>query len=110
MRRFFRPTTTALLGAFALGCSDQQSPSAPADIPSPWFRATVERFSANFGFGFGNKERSVLVGATAVNWAAFCATGAQVWDTWDIHLITRPDRSQRNTVKGENMHVLVWNL
>ena len=110
MRRSFLLNTAALVGTLALGCGDQQSPTAPTDFSSPSFRATVARSSANFGFAFGNEERSVLIGGTAENWAAFCATGAEVWDTWEILLITRPDGSQRNTVKGENMNILVWNL
>lgn len=107
----FRPLMASVLASvLALACGDQQSPTAPADFSSPSLRATVQRFTANFGFAFGNEEHSVLVGATAENFAAFCATGAENWDTWDVLVITRPDGSQKNTVKGKNMHLLVWNL
>jgi hypothetical protein len=51
----------------------------------------------------------VIVGATAENWAAFCATGQQTWDDWEILTVIRPDGSLKQTTKGRNLHLLVWN-
>jgi hypothetical protein len=107
----FRPVMTSVLAsALALACGDQQSPTAPASLSTPSFSATAERSTANFAFGFGNDRRSVLVGATAEQWAAFCATGEQSFDSWNVLTLTRPDGSQKVTQQGKNLHLLVWDI
>lgn len=85
--------SAALAGPFVVGCADQQSPAAPLDPVAP--SLSVERSTQCFGFGGGDDQHVVIFGATAENWAAFCATGAQNWDAWTVLTVTRPDGSQK---------------
>jgi hypothetical protein len=98
---------TLLTGTLLLGCGDIPS-VAPVDHTGPSF--SVDRASGPFfSLGFANEQYSVIVGATAENWAAFCATGEQTWDDWNILTVTRPDGSQMVTTRGgPNQHLLVW--
>ena len=100
--------TAVLAGALALGCGDQQAPTAPAaDPPAP--SLSVDRSTGPFfSLGFGNEQFSVIIGSTFENWIAFCTTGEQTWDEWTILTVTRPDGSQKNVFKGEDQHLLVW--
>jgi hypothetical protein len=107
MRRFFLLSATALTGALALACDEQTSPTAPVDPRAPSF--SVERTIEHFGFGFGDEHYLVILGATAENWAAFCATGAQNWDAWPVLTVTRPDGSQKVGWHARGLHALVWN-
>jgi hypothetical protein len=71
---------------------------------------SVERATGPFfSIGFTNEQYSVIIGATAENWAAFYATGQQTWDDWEILTVTRPDGSLKQTLKGPTQHLLVWN-
>jgi len=107
----FRPLITSVLtSALALACGEQQPPTAPAEFSSPSFRAAAERSIANFAFAFGNDQRSVLVGATAENWTAFCAGEELPTETWNVLTITRPDGSQKSTAKGAGLTVLIWDI
>jgi hypothetical protein len=108
----FRPLmATVLASALALACGDQQSPTAPADFSRPSFRATAERFTVPLGFLFGNDQRTVGVGGTAEQWGALCATGEpQDFDVWTLLFITRPDGSEKTTFKGQNLHILIWDI
>ena len=101
-------STVAFAGPLVLGCADQQSPTAPVDPPAP--SLSVERSTQSFGYGGGDDQHVVVFGATAENWAAFCATGAQNWDAWTVLTATRPDGSQKVGWQGEGLHALVWNL
>jgi hypothetical protein len=108
MRRSFLLPAAALTGALALGCADQESTTAPADPPT--LSLSVERSIQHFGFGGGDDQHVVIFGATAENWAAFCATGAENFDAWTVLTVTRPDGSQKVGWQGTGLHVLVWNL
>ena len=101
-------STIAIAGPLVFGCADQQSPTAPVDPPTP--SLSVERSTQHFGYGGGDDQHVVIFGATAENWAAFCATGAESWDAWTVLTVTRPDGSQKVGWQGSGLHVLVWNL
>jgi len=107
MPRFVLPVA-ALAGALALGCGEHPSPTAVSDRIAPSY--SVDRASGPFfSLGFANDQYSVIVGSTAENWSAFCQTGAQNWDDWNILTVTRPDGSQKVTIRGgPNQHLLVW--
>jgi hypothetical protein len=108
MHHFFLVPTTALAAVVALGCGDPQSATVPsADPATP--SLSVERTSGPFfAFAFGNEEYTVLVASTLENWQIFCATGEENWDTWEELIVTRPDGSEKHTLTGEDIHVLVW--
>jgi hypothetical protein len=108
MRRSLLLLSAALAGPLVLGCADQQPPTAPFEPPAP--SLSVERSTQYFGYGGGDDQHVVIFGATAENWAAFCATGAQNWDAWTVLTVTRPDGSQKVGWQGTGLHVLVWNL
>jgi hypothetical protein len=108
MRRFLLLSATAFTGALALGCGEQSSPTAPLDPLAPSFSA--ERTIEHFGFGFGDEHTLVILGATAENWAAFCATGAENWDAWTVLTVTRGGGSQKVGWQARGLHALVWNL
>ena len=65
MRRSFL-STAALAGALtlALGCTDQQSPTATADPATPLLRATVTRNTEPFGFAFSDGRQIMFIGLT----------------------------------------------
>jgi hypothetical protein len=101
--------TAALAGALVLGCADQQSPTPAAEAPVP--SLSVDRGTANFAFGFGNDERLVIIGTTLDNWLAFCTAGdVGDFEEWQVFTVTRPDGSFKQTLKGDDLHVLVWDL
>jgi hypothetical protein len=90
---------------------DQQLPTGPDQFSVPTFSATTQRSTDNFSFPLGNDRRSGLVGSTAESWAAFCAIGeSQPADAWTSLTVTRPDGSQKVTFKGENLHILIWDI
>jgi len=91
----------------ALGCGEQTSPTAPGDPLAPSF--SVERTIEHFGFGFGDEHYLVILGATAENRAAFCATGAENWDAVKVLIVTRPDGSQKVGWQARDLHALAWN-
>jgi hypothetical protein len=107
MHRLFLPTP-ALAAIVALGCGDSQSVTAPAADPaSP--SLSVERTQPFFAFAFGNEQYTVLVASTLENWQVFCATGEENWDNnWEELIVTRPDGSEKHTLTGEDIHILVW--
>lgn len=107
MRRFSLLSATALTGVLALGCGEQTSPTAPVGLLAP--SLSVERTTDHFGFAFGDEHYLVILGATAENWAAFCATGAENWDEWTILTVTRPDGSQKLGEQTRDLHALIWN-
>jgi hypothetical protein len=109
----FRPLMASVLAsALALACGDQQSPTAPADFSRPSFRATTERFTAPTAVLFGNEQRTVGLGGTVEQWAALCAgqEPEEDFDLMTLLTITRPDGSQKGTLKGQNLHILVWDI
>jgi hypothetical protein len=108
MRRFFLLSATALTGTLAIGCGEQSSPMAPVDPFAP--SLSVERTIEHFAFGGGDDQHVVIFGATAENWATFCATRAENFDAWTVLTVTRPDGSQKVGWQGTGLHVLVWNL
>jgi hypothetical protein len=108
MHRSLLFSTIAIAGPLVLGCADQQSPTAPVDPPTP--SLSVERSIQHFAFGGGDDQHVVIFGATAENWAAFCATGAENFDAVTVLTVTRPDGSQKVGWQGTGLHVLVWNL
>jgi hypothetical protein len=100
-----------LASALALACGEQSSPTAPAELSRPSFRAATERITVPLGFQFGNDQRTVAVGGTVEQWAAVCTTGEpQDFDPWTLHFVTRPDGSQKTTFKGQNLHILIWDI
>ena len=102
-------SAAGLASFLALGCADQQQPTAPAaDPPAP--SLSVDRSTQHFGLGFDTGQYTVVTGATAENWAAFCATGAENWDAFTVLTVTRPDGSQKVSWQAKGVHVLVWNL
>ena len=108
MHRSFLLPTAALAAAVVLGCGDSPSPTAPTAKPvTP--SLSVERTSPFFAFGFGNEQYTVLVASTLENWQIFCATGEENWDiVWEELIVTRPDGSEKHTLTGEDLHILVW--
>ena len=108
MRRSFLLPAAALTGALALGCADQESTTAPADPPA--ISLSVERSIQHFAFGGGDDQHLVIFGATAENWATFCATEVENFDAWTVFTVTRPDGSQKVGWQGTGLHVLVWDL
>jgi hypothetical protein len=102
------PLLPTLTAALLLGCGDSSRLTAPPEPPAP--SLSVERSTQHFGYGGGDDQHVVIFGATAENWAAFCATGAQNWDAWTVLTVTRPDGSQKVGWQGTGLHVLVWNL
>ena len=107
MRRFSLLSATALTGVLALGCGEQTSPTAPVGLLAP--SRSVERTIEHFGWGFGDDHYLVILGGTAENWAAVCATGAENWDEWTILTVTRPDGSQKLGEQTRDLHALIWN-
>jgi hypothetical protein len=107
-----RPVMASVLAsALALACGEQPSPTAPADFFLPSLRGSTERFTVPLGFQFGNDQLTVGVGGTAEQWAAVCATGEpQDFDPWTLLFVTRPDGSQKTTFKGQNLHILIWDI
>lgn len=101
-------STIVIVGPLVLGCADQQSPTAPVDPPTP--SLSVERSIQHFWYGGAADQYAVVFGATAENWATFCATGAENFDAWTVLTVTRPDGSQKVGWQGTGLHVLVWNL
>src|SRR5215217_3028822 len=105
----FRPLMLSLLAsALALACGEQHSPTAPLDAAAP--SLSVERTIEHFVYGGGDDQHVVIFGATAENWATFCATQAENFDAWTVLTVTRPDGSQKVGWQGTGLHVLVWNL
>ena len=96
----------AVAAVLTVGCVDPQ-PMAPTDLPTS---SLVTRTTEHFGFGFDNGQRLVIIGVTLEDWFNFCATGEQIWDAWEIFTVTRPNGSFKQTLKGENQNVLVWDL
>ena len=107
-----RPLMTSVLAsALALACSDQQPSTAPAEFSRPSFRATAERFTAGTAIATGNEQATIGLGGTVEQWAALCATGeAEGFDLMTVLIITRPDGSQKLRIKGQNLHILIWDI
>jgi hypothetical protein len=109
----FRPLMASVLAsALALTSCDQQSPTAPADFSRPSFRATVDQFTGPTATLFGNEQRTVGLGGTVEQWTALCA-GEQPEEDFDlmtVRIVTRPDGSQKGTIKGQNLHILIWDI
>ena len=108
MRRFSLLSAPALTGLLALGCGEETSPTGSVDLVAP--ALSVERTIEHFGYGFGDDHYLVILGGTAENWAAFCATGAENWDAWTVLTVTRPDGSAKVGYQGSDLHALIWNL
>jgi hypothetical protein len=108
MYRSIMVPTAALAISLALGCANQESTTAPADPPA--LSLSVDRSVQHFAFGGGDDQHVVIFGATAENWATFCATRAENFDAWTVLTVTRPNGSQKVGWQGTGLHVLVWNL
>ena len=108
----FRPLMAGVVAStLVLACSERPSPTAPADLSGPSFRATRESITVPLGTLFGNEQRTVGVGGTAEQWAALCATGEpQEFDLLTLLFINRPDGSQKTTFKGRDLHILIWDI
>jgi hypothetical protein len=109
----FRPLVAGVVAyTLLLACADQQSPTAPVDFSGPSFRATSERVTVPLGFSFGNDQRTVAVGFTVEQWDALCAGEPfqDDLDVWTLHFVTRPDGSQVTNFKGQNLHILIWDI
>jgi hypothetical protein len=103
--------TSVLASALALACGEQQSPTASDNFAGPSFGATAERSAAPTLTFFGNEQLTVGVGGTAEQWAELCATGdTEGADVMTLLTITRPDGSQKGTLKGRNLDIVVWDI
>jgi hypothetical protein len=108
-----RPLMASVLAsALALTSCDQQSPTAPADFSRPSFGATTERFTAPTAAVTGNEQGTIGLGGTAEQWAALCAgeEPEEDFDLMTVLIITRPDGSQKVRLKGQNLHILIWDI
>ena len=110
MRRSSLLPTAALASALLLACSDQPGGTGPKPDATPTAPRSVERTIEHLGIGFGDDHYLVILGGTAENWAAFCATGAENWDAWTVLTVTRPDGSAKKEFQGRDLHALIWNL
>jgi hypothetical protein len=108
MHRYRLPAAAVIASVLALGCGDQQPPTAPGVPGSP--ALSVDRHTEHFGFGFGDDRYLIIVGGTAENWANFCATGQEIWDPWSILTVVRPDGSYKETWVGDDQNALIWEL
>jgi hypothetical protein len=70
VRRSLLLPTTALAATLALGCADQQSPTAPADLPAPSLRAEREPASAGFVLGADVTTSLALQFGFVAGWTA----------------------------------------
>lgn len=102
-------SVAALAGTLAVGCADQQSPTAM--VESSALSLSVERTTEHFAFAFGNDERVVLIGTTLENWLAFCEVGGiGDFEEWQVFTVNRPDGSFKQTLKADDLTVHVWDL
>jgi hypothetical protein len=104
MRRPFVSATVVL--TLALGCDDQQnSPMGPATDPLAF---SVERGSVAFGLGFDDGILGVFIGLTVEDLvSAFCTGAPFEVDQVDQLLVTRPDGSTKQQLKGDVNVVVV---
>ena len=110
MHRSFLIASTAAL-ALALGCGEQQSPTAPADQPAPSVRASVERLTDVFPFGvfgFSDGSRTLIFGAPFEDLVTFCPAAVPTNDLFEILVVTRPDGSIKFNARGEEVNVVVF--
>ena len=99
MHRFRLISTAVLASALALGCADQQSPTAPADPVAP--SLSVERGTDEFGFGFSDGRLTVFLGATIEDLIGICAETEFTIDQIHRLTVTRPDGSSKLLLRGK---------
>jgi hypothetical protein len=108
-----------LSAALALGCSDQPTPSEPANTPRPSFR-TEHNPDGPGAFAIHIPEASfvntdpdpapgltAIIGATYAQHLEFCETGEPPFPM-DRLLVFRPDGSVKTRVQGAQVPLLVW--
>ena len=116
MRRSFHLGPAALLGALALGCGDQPSPTTPTgDSPSvstdPAFArggAGVERTTLDIGFPIFDEERGLttVFGNTFTELAVICAGGTAPSEM-PVLIVTRPTGAVKFLLKNPDAEVIV---
>jgi len=91
-----------------LGCNDQQySPLGPA---TDALASSVERSTVDIGFGFDDGIQIVWIGVTVEDLiSAFCTGAPFELDQVTQLLVTRPDRSTKEQIKGD-VNVVVVDL
>jgi hypothetical protein len=99
---------TAITGAFALGCADSKSPTAPTAVAADHLALSVERGTQAFGFGGDDGTHIVFVGLTVEDLvSAFCTGAPFEVDELNSLLVTRPDGSTKLQLKGDANVVVV---
>lgn len=109
MRRSFL-STASFAGALtlALGCADQQSPTAPSALTAPSVSAVVDRGTEPFGFGFDDGTHAMFIGLTVEDLTSIFCTGTEFEvDGVDALTVTRPDGSIKTRLKGDVNVVVV---
>jgi hypothetical protein len=106
MKRMPFSPRAALLGvALMTGCSEQRSPTAPADPHAPVL--SVERGPAEFGGGFDDGSRVLFAGLTLENLTnLFCEEPFDL-DQLSALAVIRPDGSIKEQLRGEANVVVV---
>ena len=110
-RAFLFASSTALASALALGCGEQQPPTAPADEPAPSISASVQRITDVFPFGvfgFSDGSRTLIFGAPFEDLVTFCPAAVPTTDLFEILVATRPDGSIKFSARGEEVNVVVF--
>jgi hypothetical protein len=103
-RSLLLPTLVAALG---LGCADSQAPTGvAAGATAPTFR--VEHGTRTFPAAFADERYIVFLQQTVETLSAIICTGAEVqFEELDRLLVTRPDGSTKEQIKGEVSVVVV---
>jgi hypothetical protein len=110
--------TAVLTSALALGCAEQQPPTAPAvgSTASPTFARTagssgavVVRDAVPFGFFIVDEdpELTTLIGLTAADLAQWCVSGT-LPELVDVLAVERPTGAVKVLFKDEDIRVTVW--
>ena len=106
MPRSLLLSTAILAGAFALSCGDPQSPMPPTDLPTPSLRP--ERTTEDIGFFDSDGRRTISYGITFEDLVSLCTGGGFTFDQVEVLIVTRPDGSQKRTIQGDAVNVIVW--
>ena len=104
-----RLSMAVLASALALGCVDQQSPTAPPGGSSPSF--SVIRGTTFFGFIMTDEERGLtaVTGNTFAELAGICA-GTEAPEEVSILEVDKPTGAVKVLVKDAQIPVVVWQL
>jgi hypothetical protein len=97
---------TMLTAALLTGCSEQQSPTTPADTPPP--SLSIDRGTTPFGFSFDDAQRQVFIGLTYEDLIRIYCTETD-FDVDEVKefIVHRPDESAKVLLRGEVNVVVV---